>query len=123
MLMSHAVSYLKFRGKEEEDGDMEELIMSFSGLEDKVIAQYTVAKVCERVVHLCLVDLDDPFIEIAHFVVFPSSYLFYSGSFFPCNFCLLWFPSHLCGFNFWIFFIFILLSSFKNKLLITAFEM
>ncbi|KAI3460491.1 hypothetical protein Pfo_017154 [Paulownia fortunei] len=36
--------WLQSRGKVEEDADMKDLVLSFSGLEEKVIAQYTVAK-------------------------------------------------------------------------------
>ncbi|KAK3043863.1 hypothetical protein RJ639_000562 [Escallonia herrerae] len=36
--------WLQSRGKEEEDSDLQDLIMSFSGLEEKVLAQYTIAK-------------------------------------------------------------------------------
>ncbi|KAL3504465.1 hypothetical protein ACH5RR_034306 [Cinchona calisaya] len=36
--------WLPSRGKDEEDTDMQDLIMSFSGLEEKVLAQYTLAK-------------------------------------------------------------------------------
>ncbi|KAK3030351.1 hypothetical protein RJ639_038307 [Escallonia herrerae] len=36
--------WLQSRGKEEEDSDVQDLIMSFSGLEEKVLAQYTIAK-------------------------------------------------------------------------------
>lgn len=37
--------YSDYRGKEEEDADMQDLSTSFSGLEEKVLAQYTFAKV------------------------------------------------------------------------------
>lgn len=33
------------RGKDEEDADMQDLITSFSGLEENVLEQYTLAKV------------------------------------------------------------------------------
>jgi len=40
-----AISYFLLRGKDEEDSDIQDLVMSFSGLEEKVLAQYTFAKV------------------------------------------------------------------------------
>lgn len=39
------MKYFFLRGKEEEDSDIEDLITSFSALEEKVLAQYTLAKV------------------------------------------------------------------------------
>ncbi|KAK4490194.1 hypothetical protein RD792_000851 [Penstemon davidsonii] len=36
--------WLQTRGKVEEDSDMQDLVMSFSGLEEKVVEQYTLAK-------------------------------------------------------------------------------
>ncbi|KAJ6306838.1 hypothetical protein OIU78_022033 [Salix suchowensis] len=39
-----AISYLLLREKDEEDSDIQDLVMSFSGLEGKVLAQYTFAK-------------------------------------------------------------------------------
>lgn len=33
------------RGKDEEDGDMQDLVTSFAGLEENVLEQYTLAKV------------------------------------------------------------------------------
>lgn len=33
------------RDRDEEDSDIQDLVMSFSGLEEKVLAQYTFAKV------------------------------------------------------------------------------
>ncbi|PIN21214.1 Sec5 subunit of exocyst complex [Handroanthus impetiginosus] len=38
--------WLQSRGKVGEEGDIQDLVMSFSGLEEKVLAQYTLAKVC-----------------------------------------------------------------------------
>ncbi|CAK9134708.1 unnamed protein product [Ilex paraguariensis] len=37
-------TWLQSRGKDEEDSDMQDLVMSFAGLEEKVLAQYTFAK-------------------------------------------------------------------------------
>lgn len=34
-----------FRGKDEGDNDIQDLVMSFSGLEEQVLEQYTFAKV------------------------------------------------------------------------------
>lgn len=42
--------YIYFRGKDEEDSDIQELIMSFAGLEEKVLEQYTFAKVWHKTV-------------------------------------------------------------------------
>lgn len=39
------MQYIYFRGKDEEDSDIQDLIMSFGGLEEKVLEQYTFAKV------------------------------------------------------------------------------
>lgn len=46
--MKHMDFYVLFadrREKDEEDSDIQDLIMSFSGLEEKVLEQYTLAKV------------------------------------------------------------------------------
>lgn len=36
---------LLFRDKDEQDSDVQDLVMSFSGLEEKVLSHYTIAKV------------------------------------------------------------------------------
>lgn len=55
-----------FRGKVEDNRDMQELVISFTGLEEKVIEQYTLAKVCQN---LCLVDLEDHFCYNVHWCI------------------------------------------------------
>lgn len=44
-LLSYVIILQCHREKDEEDSDIRDLVMSFSGLEEKVLAQYTFAKV------------------------------------------------------------------------------
>ncbi|KVH88112.1 Cullin repeat-like-containing domain-containing protein [Cynara cardunculus var. scolymus] len=44
--------WMQTRVKDDEDNDMEDLVRSFSGLEEKVLAQYTIAKVTAAVNYL-----------------------------------------------------------------------
>lgn len=53
----HAIVYFYlFSSKVEDDGDIQELVISFTGLEEKVIEQYTLAKVREN---LCWLDSEE----------------------------------------------------------------
>ncbi|KAK2979573.1 hypothetical protein RJ640_020065 [Escallonia rubra] len=61
------------RGKEEEDSDVQDLIVSFSGLEEKVLAQYTIAKVfagckplLDKTLGILVEGLIDTFLSLFH---------------------------------------------------------
>lgn len=58
---------------------MQELVMSFSLLEEKVIAQYTVAKVFQS---LCLVDFEDFLFGVVPAGVYRFSFLCFLGRLF-----------------------------------------